>query len=178
MTTLDNEIEMLEKRLAELKKAKNIEQLSKKKNNFKIIIYKENQDIDDIYKEFETFDELKTYWETSCKLKNTDKISLDFFRNKKYENYEASIKDEKINDDEFEELIKIISTLDSWHLLTMEFAICNKKDVLRAMAFIKSEKLNDFGKLYDTGFANLKFQISEEEYWKKINEGKSFRLFE
>lgn len=175
---IDSEIEMLEKRLADLKKAKGEAKLSNKKNGFEILIYKEDRDIDDISESFETFGELKKFWETKGKLKDTDKISLDFLRNQRYESYEASIKDGIINENEFEEIVKIISTLDSWYLITMEFAICNKKDLLRQMAYIRSEKLDEFGKLYDMRLSQVKGSITEEEYWKKIEEGKKFRLFE
>lgn len=187
MTTINDEIEMLEKRLAELKKAKVTENILRKKNDFQIVIYKEDHDIEDILKSFETFEELKEYWETSCKLKDTDRITLDFFRNNTYESYEASVADGKINHNEFEEIVKIISTLDSWQILRMELAICNKKQVLRAMASIQSEKLNEFEKLYERRYAYTKAaseqkftgeQMTSEEYWEKVNSGKSFRLFD
>lgn len=179
MDSIDNEIKMLESRLAELKKAKNESKLSKKKNNFKILIYKENYDIDDIVKELESFDELKNYWEKSCKLKDTDKVILDFFRNHTYEGYEATINNGKINEDEFENLIKVISTLDAYQIIAMEFAICNSRDSLRAMAYVRNDKLNEFGEFFDKSkLANLKDRMSEEEYWALVDESKKFRLFE
>ena len=67
--------------------------------------------------------------------------------------------------------------MDLWQLLTCQFAICNKKDILRNIAFFCSDKLIEFGNLMDQGMSAMKASMSEEEYWKKIDEGKKYRLF-
>ena len=78
---------------------------------------------------------------------------------------------------EFEDIVKVISTLDLWQLIICEFAICNKKDVLRNIAFIRSDKIIELGNLMDQGMSTLKATMSEEEYWKNVDEGKKYRLF-
>lgn len=176
--SIDSEIEMLEKRLSALRKAKNESKFSDKENGFEIIIYKEDYDTDDVLGKFKTFKELKDFWESNGKLKDTDKIYLEIFINQKYEIYEASITNGIINENEFEDIVKVISTLDAWHLITMTLAVCNKNDIFRLMTFIKSEKLNEFEELHNASMTIIKSQMSEDEYWKKIDEGKKFKLFE
>ena len=178
MSNIDVEIEKLEKQLAALKKAKGEEDLCNKKGNFHIAIF-DNNESDDSKNRFSTFNELKQFWESpKCKLKQTDFISLTYFSNGQYHEYEAHVDSNgKILQKEFEDIVKAISTLDLWQLLTCQFAICNKKDILRNIAFFCSDKLIEFGNLMDQGMSVMKASMSEEEYWKKIDEGKKYRLF-
>lgn len=180
MSNIDIEIEKLEKQLAALKKAKGEENLCNKKGNFYITIFNNNNDeSDDTKNNFSTFNELKQFWESpKCKLKQTDFISLTYFLNGQYYAHEAHVdSDGKILQKEFEDIVKVISTLDLWQLLTCEFAICNKKEILRNIAFLHSDKLIELGNLMDQGMSTIKATMSEEEYWKKIDEGKKYRLF-
>ena len=181
MSNIDIEIEKLEKQLAALKKAKCEEDLCNKKGNFYISIFDddENDESNDTKNHFSTFNELKQFWESpKCKLKQTDFISLTYFSNGQYQEYEAHIDSNgKIIQKEFEDIVKVISTLDLWQLIICEFAICNKKDVLRNIAFIRSDKIIELGNLMDQGMSTLKATMSEEEYWKNIDEGKKYRLF-
>ena len=178
MSNIDIEIEKLEKQLAALKKAKGEEDLCNKKGNFYITIF--NDDNDETIKNTKTFNELKQFWESpKCKLTKTDFISLTYFKNGQYHEYEAHVdSDGKILQREFEDIVKVISTLDLWQLFTCEFAICNKKDILRNIAFIRSDKLIELGNIMDQGMSTIKATMSEEEYWKKIDEGKKYKLFE
>ena len=179
MNNIDIEIEKLEKQLAALKKAKGEEDLCNKNSNFEILVYKEDHDCEDVYKSFSTFNELKQFWESpKCKLKTTDFISLTYLMNGKFEEFTASINsDGIINQKEFEDIVKVISTLDAWHLISMELAICNKHDNLRFMAFLRSNKLNELENFYDQSITSIKSKMSEDEYFKKIDEGKKYRLF-
>lgn len=111
-------------------------------------------------------------------MKQTDFISLTYFSNGQYQEYEAHVDSNgKIIQKEFEDIVKVISTLDLWQLIICEFAICNKKDVLRNIAFIRSDKIIELGNLMDQGMSTLKATMSEEEYWKNVDEGKKYRLF-
>jgi len=181
MSNIDIEIEKLEKQLAALKKAKCEEDLCNKKGNFYISIFDddENDEPNDTKNHFSTFNELKQFWESpKCKLKQTDFISLTYFSNGQYQEYEAHVDSNgKIIQKEFEDIVKVISTLDLWQLIICEFAICNKKDILRNIAFIRSDKIIELGNLMDQGISTLKATMSEEEYWKKIDDGKEYRLF-
>lgn len=179
MSSIDAEIEMLEKRLAALKQAKGEIDLCNKKSDFEIIVYKEDYDCEEVYKSFSTFNELKEFWESSkCRLQSSDSISLTYLMNARYEEFTASIDSNGIiNQKEFEDIVKAISTLDAWHLITMDLAICNKHDNLRFMAFIRSDKLNELENFYDQPITSIKSKMSEDEYFKKIEEGKNFRLF-
>jgi rubredoxin len=181
MSNIDIEIEKLEKQLAALKKAKCEEDLCNKKGNFYISIFDddENDEPNDTKNRFSTFNELKQFWESpKCKLKQTDFISLTYFSNGQYQEYEAHVDSNgKIIQKEFEDIVKVISTLDLWQLIICEFAICNKKDVLRNIAFIRSDKIIELGNLMDQGMSTLKATMSEEEYWKNVDEGKKYRLF-
>lgn len=181
MSNIDIEIEKLEKQLAALKKAKGEEDLCNKKGNFYISIFDDdNNESNDTKNRFSTFNELKQFWESpKCKLKQTDFISLTYFLNGQYQEYVAHVDSNgKIIQKEFEDIVKVISTLDLWQLLTCEFAICNKKDILRNIVFFRSDKIIEFGHLMDQGSLNtIKATMSEEEYWKKIDEGKKYRLF-
>jgi rubredoxin len=182
MSNIDIEIEKLEKQLAALKKAKGEEDFCNKKGNFYISIFDDDNDetIEDTKNRFSTFNELKQFWESpKCKLKQTDFISLTYFLNGQYHEYEAHVdSDGKINQKAFEDIVKVISTLDLWQLLTCEFAICNKKDILRNIVFFRSDKIIELGNLMDQGMSTIKATMTEEEYWKKIDEGKKYRLFE
>ena len=181
MSNIDIEIEKLEKQLAALKKAKCEEDLCNKKGNFYISIFDDDNDetIEDTKNRFSTFNELKQFWESpKCKLKQTDFISLTYFSNGQYQEYEAHVDSNgKIIQKEFEDIVKVISTLDLWQLIICEFAICNKKDILRNVAFFRSDKIIELGNLMDQGISTLKATMSEEEYWKKIDDGKEYRLF-
>lgn len=176
---IDIEIKKLEKQLAALKKAKGEKDFCNKKGNFYITIFN-NDESNGTKKRFSTFNELKQFWESpKCKLEQTDFISLTYFSNGQCQEYKAHVdSDGKILQKEFEDIVKVISTLDLWQLLTCEFAICNKKDILRNIAFFCSDKLIELGNLMDQGSLNfIKATMSEEEYWKKIDEGKKYSLF-
>lgn len=176
---IDIEIEKLEKQLAALKKAKGEEDLCNKKGDFYITIFNDDYESDDAKNRFSTFNELKQFWESpKCELKQTDFISLTYFSNGQYHEYEAHVdSDGKIIQKEFEDIVKVISTLDLWQLIICEFAICNKKDVLRNIAFFRSDKIIELGNLMDQGMSVIKATMSEEEYWKKVDEGKKYKLF-
>lgn len=181
MSTIDNEIEKLEKQLAALKKAKDKkEDLCKKKGNFYITVLNDDETFESSKNNFSTFNELKQFWESpKCKLKKTDFISLTYLLNGEYKEYEAHVDSNgKILQNEFEDIVRVISTLDLWQLLTCEFAICNKKDFIRYIAYFRSDKLTEIGEIMDSGLYFAKTRMTEEEYWKKIDEGKEYRLFE
>ena len=56
-------------------------------------------------------------------------------------------------------------------------AICNKKDILRNIAFFRSDKIIELGNLMNQGMSTIKATMTEEEYWKQIDEVKKYRLF-
>ena len=181
MSTIDNEIEKLEKQLAVLKKAKDKkEDLCNKKGNFYITVLNNDETFESTKNNFSTFNELKQFWESpKCKLKKTDFISLTYLLNGEYKEYEAHVDSNgNIIQKEFEDIVRVISTLDLWQLLTCEFAICNKKDIIRHIAYFRSDKLIEIGEIMDSGLCFAKTRMTEEEYWKKIDEGKEYRLFE
>ena len=94
MSTIDNEIEKLEKQLAALKKAKDKkEDLCNKKGNFYITVLNDDDETFESTKNnFSTFNELKKFWESpKCKLKKTDFISLTYLLNGDYKEYEAHV---------------------------------------------------------------------------------------
>ena len=115
MSTIDNEIEKLEKQLAALKKAKDKkEDLCNKKGNFYITVLNDDKTFESSKNNFSTFNELKKFWESpKCKLKKTDFISLTYLLNGDYKEYEAHVDSNgKIIQKEFEDIVRVISTLD------------------------------------------------------------------
>lgn len=180
MNNIDNEIAQLEKRLAELKAVKEAESdFLNMENGFEIIIYNEDHDRDDYYKKFKTFNELKEFWESSiCKLKPTDKIILEYYAKQEYKSYEASVLPSgKIDEAEFKNLLNVLATLDAFQIISLDFAICNKKDTLRYNAYIRGGFLTEYGNFLDTGLSVIKASMTQEEYWAKVDTGKEFRLF-
>ena len=176
MSNIDIEIEKLKKRLAELKTIKNNDNvLLSKKGKFSIQIYANYTN--DVIEEVFTFKELFDFWKS--KMNKSDRIFLSYY--KKYENQNGGIYIERFATtiDEYLTIVKEITSLNAICLTSMDFAICTKTDKLKYMAYIKNDYLNWFYDLINLVMPDflVKYNITEEEYWKKIDEGKKYRLF-
>lgn len=175
MLDIDNEIEMLEKKLTELKKQKEAmdnfsEEFVNTKNDFKIKIYDHTSN--EVAKYVDTFKELYNFWKS--RMNKTDYIFLEYFDKGQYHSYEARTYEQ------YTQIIEIISQLNAHQIVSMDFTVCTKTDKFKDYAVIENDYLEFFH--YDnnhTGKDTSKyFNITEDEYWNKMDEGKTFRLFE
>lgn len=172
---IDQEIEKLEKRLAELKAIKNNDtDILSEKGNFSIQIYA--NDTNDVIKEVSTFKELFDFWKS--KMNKSDRIFLSYY--KKYENQNGGIYIERFATtiEEYLTIVKEITSLNAIRLTSMDFAICTKTDKLKHMAYIKNDYLNWFYDLINLVMPDflVKYNITEDEYWNRIEVGKKYKL--
>ena len=176
--TIDEEIEMLKNRLAELQKEKakagvDVNLVEKKLKDTKIKVFGEDPDTwSDVVKTFDCFKDLYDFWST--KMNKTDYIYLEYY-SKPDSRY---IEHECHGYDDFIKIVNIISTLNAQQLTSMDFTICTKKGNFRYYTYIENGYLEFFH--YALNHCNHdiseKYNIDEDEYWKRMDEGKNYKL--
>lgn len=175
--TIDEEIKMLKERLAELQKEKQNIDLSlveKKLKDTKIKVFGDDNPNtwNDVVKTFDCFKDLYDFWLT--KMNKTDYIYLEYYSkpDSKYIEHECH------SYDDFIKIVNIISTLNAQQLTSMDFTICTKKGNFRYYANIENVYLEFF--YYALNHSNHdiseKYNIDEDEYWKRMDEGKNYKL--
>ena len=175
---IDEEIEMLKNRLAELQKEKNqanfdVNLVEKKLKDTKIKVFGDDPNTwNEVVKTFDCFKDLYDFWKS--KMNKTDYIFLEYYskHESKYIDYECHCYDD------FIKIVNIIATLNAQQLTSMDFTICTKKGNFRYYANIENDYLEFF--YYALNHCNHdiseKYNIDEEEYWKRMNAGKTYRL--
>jgi hypothetical protein len=176
--TIDEEIKMLKERLAELEKEKakagvDVHLVDKKLKDAKIKVFGDDQTTwNDVVKTFDCFKDLYDFW--SSKMNKTDYIYLEYYSkpDSKY------IEHECYSYDDFVKIVNIIATLNAQQLTSMDFTICTKKGNFRYYSNIENEYLEFF--YYALNHSNHdiseKYNIDEDEYWKRMDEGKNYKL--
>lgn len=176
--TIDEEIKMLTERLAELQKEKNkatidVDLVEKKLKDTKIIVFGDDPNTwNDVIKTFDCFKDLYDFW--TSKMNKTDYIYLEYYSKpeSKYIEHECHCYDD------FIKIVNIIATLNAPQLAHMDFAICTKKGNFRYYTNIENDYLEFF--YYDWYDLNheisKKYNIDEDEYWKRMDEGKNYHL--
>lgn len=174
--TIDKEIKMLTERLAELQKEKQNIDLSlveKKLKDTKIKVFGDDQTTwNDVVKTFDCFKDLYDFW--SSKMNKTDYIYLEYYSkpDSKYIEHECH------SYDDFIKIVNVIATLNAQQLTSMDFAICTKKGDFRYYTNIENNYLEFF--YYDLNHCNhdtsKMYDIDEDEYWKRMDEGKKYKL--
>ena len=174
--TIDEEIKMLTERLAELQKEKatlNVELVEKKLKDTKIKVFGDDQTTwNDVVKTFDCFKDLYDFWKS--KMNKTDYIYLEYYSkpDSKY------IEHECYSYDDFVKIVNVIATLNAQQITSMDFAICTKKGYFKYYACIDNEYLDFFH--FSLNHCNPeiieKYNIDEDEYWKRMDEGKKYKL--
>ena len=177
--TIDEEIKMLTKRLAKLQKEKDkagvdVNLVEKKLKDTKIKVFGDDNPNtwNDVVKTFDSFKDLYDFW--SSKMNKTDYIYLEYY-SKPDSRY---IEHECHSYDDFIKIVNIIATLNAQQLTSMDFTICTKKGNFRYYANIENDYLEFF--YYALNHSNHdiseKYNIDEDEYWKRMDEGKNYKL--
>ena len=174
--TIDEEIKMLTERLAELQKEKEIlvRSLAEKKlKDTKIKVFGDEPDTwNGVVKTFDCFKDLYDFWKS--KMNKTDYIYLEYYSkpDSKY------IEHECYSYDEFIKIVDIIATLNAQQLTSMDFTICTKKSNFRYYANIENDYLEFFYYALNHCSPEIieKYNIDEDEYWKRMDEGKKYKL--
>ena len=177
--TIDEEIKMLTERLAELQKEKDkagvdVNLVEKKLKDTKIKVFGDDNPNtwNDVVKTFDCFKDLYDFW--SSKMNKTDYIYLEYY-SKPDSRY---IEHECHSYDDFIKIVNIIATLNAQQLTSMDFTICTKKGNFRYYSNIENEYLEFF--YYALNHSNHdiseKYNIDEDEYWKRMDEGKNYKL--
>ena len=176
--TIDEEIEMLKNRLAELEKEKEKDKsanlVEKKLKDTKIKVFGDNNPNtwNEVVKTFDCFKDLYDFWKS--KMNKTDYIYLEYYSKPelKYIEHECHCYDD------FIKIVNIIATLNAQQLTHMDFTICTKKGNFRYYTCIENDYLEFF--YYDYYDLNheisKKYNIDEDEYWRRMDEGKTYRL--
>lgn len=165
---VDAKIKLLEEEIARLKMTKNIDDsILTKSGDFKIKIYNAKNEEKCI---FSTFKEVFDFMESH--MNKTDHIFLDSYNNatKKWDKFTADTEDEFLN------LIKEISTYDAYRITTMDFGVCKRNDQFKYMVYIENDFLKFFYDLINEPVEQLKTKMTQDDYWKKINEGRKYHL--
>ena len=171
-STIDNEIKELEAKLAELKKQKaNESAILNKTGDFEIIIKDDERDIVFTGK---TFQELFNFW--TKKMTKNDFIYFYYLRYNKESKQPEYIEKEAKTLDEFLEIVKLIADLDAFYLTRMTFSLCSKSDKLKYFANITNEYLDFYVRLHEFPSEVKRLFPTEDAYWKKMDEGKTYRL--
>ena len=176
--TIDEEIKMLTERLAELQKEKDkvdadVNLVEKKLKDTKIKVFGDDPDTwSEVVKTFHCFKDLYDFWKS--KMNKTDYIYLEYYSkpDSKY------IEHECYSYDDFIKIVNIIATLNAQQLTSMDFNICTKKGNFRYCTCIENDYLECFH--YALNHSNReiieKYNIDEDEYWKRMDEGKKYKL--
>lgn len=176
--TIDEEIEMLKNRLAELQKEKdkvtiNVNLVEKKLKDTKIKVFGEDPNTwNDVVKTFDCFKDLYDFW--TSKMNKTDYIYLEYY-SKPDSRY---IEHECHSYDDFIKIVNIITTLNAQQLTSMDFTICTKKGNFRYYTYIENDYLEFFHYALNHSNHDIseKYNIDEDEYWKRMDEGKNYKL--
>lgn len=176
--TIDEEIKILKERLAELQKEKekatlDVNLVEKKLKDTKIEVFGDDPDTwTEVIKTFDCFKDLYDFWKS--KMNKTDYIYLEYYSrpDSKYIEHECH------SYDDFIKLVNIIATLNALQLTSMDFAIVTKKGFFKFCTYIDNEYLEFFHyNLNHTGLeTNKKYNIDADEYQKRMDEGKNYRL--
>jgi hypothetical protein len=176
--TIDEEIKMLTERLAELQKEKekaivDVTLVEKKLKDTKIKVFGDDPSTwNDVIKTFDCFKDLYDFW--SSKMNKTDYVYLEYYSkpDSKYIEHECH------SYDDFIKIVNIITTLNAQQLTSMDFTICTKKCLFRYCTCIENDYLEFFH--YALNHSNHeiieKYNIDEDEYWKRMDEGKKYKL--
>jgi hypothetical protein len=174
--TIDEEIEMLKKRLAELEKEQahsDVNLAEKKLKDTKIKVFGDDPDTwNEVVKTFDCFKDLYDFWKS--KMNKTDYIYLEYYSkpDSKY------IEHECYSYDDFIKIVNIIATLNAQQLTSMDFNICTKKCLFRYCTCIENNYLEFFHDALNHCNRELseKYNIDEDEYWRRMDEGRTYRL--
>ena len=165
---VDDKIKLLKEEIARLEKSKNVdESILTKTGDFKIKVYSDDGE-KALY--FSTFKELFDFWKKH--MSKTDYIFLESYNTltKKWDEFTAD------NENEFTDLVKELSTYNAQRLSAMDFTICKRDGRYKFMAYIVNDFLKFFYDTMNEPIEYFKSKMTEEEYWKKIDEGKKYQL--
>lgn len=177
---IDEEIKMLTERLAELQKEKdkdkatiNVDLVEKKLKDTKIIVFGDDPNTwNDVIKTFDCFKDLYDFW--TSKMNKTDYIYLEYYSkpDSRYIEHECHCYDD------FIKIVNIITTLNAQQLTSMDFTVCTKTDKYKFYSYIENEYLEFFHFSLTNNRNEIieKYNIDEDEYWRRMDEGKTYRL--
>lgn len=174
--TIDEEIKMLTERLAKLQKEKaalNVELVEKKLKDTKIKVFGDDQTTwNDVVKTFDCFKDLYDFW--LSKMGKTDYIFLEYYSapDSRYIEHECHCYDD------FIKIVNIIATLNAQQISSMDFAVCTQKGYFKYYVCIDNEYLEffHFSLNHSNHDVSEKYNIDEDEYWKRMDEGKKYKL--
>lgn len=174
--TIDEEIKMLTERLAELQKEKatlSVELVEKKLKDTKIKVFGDDQTTrNDVVKTFDCFKDLYNFWKS--KMNKTDYIFLEYYSkpDSRYIEHECHCYDD------FIKIVNIIATLNAQQISSMDFAVCTQKGYFKYYTCINNEYLEffHFSLGHSSHDISEKYNIDEDEYWKRMDEGKNYHL--